>query len=176
MITLEKSLFELNPEKSAINFIEHYNLRAYSFNSLKQVQILLYKLNIELKILPIKKYYSTSKNNTIILNSNTPNDTWAFSILLELSKIILPENLQSKEYIYTFSNCILIPPTFREKLWKNLYTVITNRNYKLFFYNIRKIDKFVSPESVFFTLTKYYEKDFGKFYQFKLFCQKIRKS
>ncbi|MCS7317327.1 MAG: hypothetical protein NZZ41_03270 [Candidatus Dojkabacteria bacterium] len=174
MITLEKFLFELNPEKSAINFIEHYNLRTLSFNSLRQIQILLYKLNIDLKILPIKNYYSTSKNYTIILNSNTPIDTWALSILLELSKIIIPKELQSKDYIYTFSNSILIPPSFRIVLWKKLYTFISNRNYKLFFYNIKKIDNFVSPESVFFTLTKYYEKDFGKFYQFKLFCQKIR--
>ena len=167
-----------NPEIAAREFIEIYHLNRKDFNTWKIVLPLLAKKNIYVFAIPLKSHSALIHNAEpffIVFNSNEPIDRWSFSLLHEIGHFIAPEEEQDNEaYADNFAGNVLIPEEMRYELWRKLNLYIKKRWYGRFFSAVRRLNHLVSPEAVFYALVKTFDEDWGKFSQFKKYCEKRR--
>jgi transcriptional regulator with XRE-family HTH domain len=170
-----------NPQIAARIFIEHYNLNKEDFNTWQIVKDLLSERDIFIFAVPLNSKSAAIPQEEpffIVLNSNEPRDRWSFSLLHEIGHLIAPENFKEDEnYANEFASAVLIPEDFLPKLWKKFKELIVSWKFGRLYYEIRKLNEFVSPEAVCYSLVKTYlpsKKGMILYSKFKKFASKER--
>ncbi len=167
-----------DPELAAREFVSAYGLKDQDFNTWEVLWPVLAENGVYVFAMPLPRGSAiVHKENPffIILNSDEPYDRWSFSLLHEIGHLVAPkEEKENENYADVFAREVLIPERLRARLWKRLGKYVRNRWFRKFYEEVRATNPFVSPESVFFTLVRTFEGNFGKFGQFKKFCREER--
>ncbi len=169
-----------NPVVAARDFIKYYKLSDRDFNTWDKIKDILSEKEIYIFGLPLKSKSGAVPQEEpffIILNSNEPIDRWSFSLLHEIGHLIAPPDFKKdEEYANAFASNVLIPEELVPELWKKLKDYITNYKFGTFYRKVRQMNKYISPEAVFYKLISVYLPDeIWKFQKFKKYSQEERR-